>query len=1068
MDFFSAANDASAVALTQNDSFAQAIASSFGSFTARLPSVAPLPLSRPTPTTKPMLHSNNFHAVQHGELANLVNSPSVLFIDIRPHAQFANARLPNALSLSVPSTLLKRPLFSLDKLASMLSSSSSCLRFLGWNTSAQIVVYDADSASLPDSSNILGLLRKFANDNSGYSGRLCWLKGGFQSVWRDRRELIDQHPLVPDPMTTSVLPSTSLNPNLLPTAAFRAPKRQSPFSSSVRAGMPMPSLPHQPFNPFFDTIRQNIELSHGITERIPLKLTAHAKQRIYDLPFSWLRAIALRTASDLEMDVEESMESLAMQFYRIELAEQRRLMGVMEHHSRESLVQNYSERKGVPVKPFPFSITAGVEKGAKNRYRHIWPFEHARVRLHSDKSISPSPSLDPTDTDDYVNASYVQPLCTRRRYIATQGPLEATFVDFWTLVWQQNVHVIVMLTREVEGSTVKCNCYWKDGTYGPLHLRLISCEGKEDGGDNMPSKQSSGFFNFRTEEEEKTHPIIKRSFLLTHSGYPHAKPRRIIHYQYLEWPDMNVPDDPRGVLELIKEVGKGMEESEQHGDNPNINGSVAEDQQLSEVDSRTGISRQGQGIQPLLLHCSAGVGRTGGFIAVDAVLDGIRREIRKSVEDQVRTAENKAIDDRTDSDGDIVMDETGQRTMPMPPNKGGDVLHVPVIDSRLPPSAPIPQRESEGDDTATRRWAENLEHIDSAYSRDIGDSEGRSSFETASLSTVSSSEESSFFPRTGPKNETKENDGEISPNAPSSGYATSSSFVTTVASEPGSKDGIVGATKKPFPSSNSAPGVDFKGVLSARLGEEENSRARTQSAPLASVSITKDGSTTMSPPGSDVRDAKDLAAQSTPNLKLSSASTTRPISVAASTSTTNVDYKDPRPMHRSDSPRLLSSCDEPLWEVIQDMREQRMSLCQSLRQYVFVHAAIIEGALMVVDKEKEALGADNVEKMIQQQQNGPTHSNAMPSSGPVFVYNDILTASSSSHGKRGASPTELLKEDKMGELRMSKRPSIKRKQRSHDGEMAVYSTARESLGERLTLPTFEIGNCCYLTGRRQY
>ncbi|KAK0198083.1 hypothetical protein F5146DRAFT_1018098 [Armillaria mellea] len=1085
MDFFSAANDASAVALTQNDTFAQAIASSFGSFTARLPSVAVPSLPQPTPTTRPTLHSDSFHAVQHSELAGLVNTPSVLFIDIRPHAQFSNARLPNALSLSVPSTLLKRPLFSLDKLASMLSSSSSRSRFLGWDTSAQIIVYDADSASLPDSSNILGLLRKFANDNSGYSGKLCWLQGGFQSVWRDRRELIDQHPLVPDPTTTSAPPSTSLNSNLLPTAAFRAPKRQSP--SSLRAGMSMPSLPHQPFNPFFDTIRQNVELSHGITERIPLKLTARAKQRIPDLPFAWLRNIALRTTSELETDVEESMESLAMQFYRIELAEQRRLMGVMEHHSRESLVQNYNERKGVSVKPFPFSITAGVEKGAKNRYRHIWPFEHARVRLHSDKSISPPPSLDSAvssnpspeltpssfapiltpsksrssnceDTDDYVNASYVQPLCTRRRYIATQGPLEATFVDFWTLVWQQNVHVIVMLTREIEGSTVKCNCYWKDGTYGSLNLRMISREGKEDGGDNIPSKQNGGFFNFCADEEEKTHPIIKRTFLLTHSGYPHSKPRRIVHYQYLEWPDMNVPDDPRGVLELIKEVGRGMEESEQHGDNVDINGFTAEDQ-LSDVDSRTGISRQGKGIQPLLLHCSAGVGRTGGFIAVDAVLDGIRQEIRKSVKDQVKMAEDKAGEDRTDCDGDIVMDETGQRTMPMPPNKGGDVLHVPVIDNGLSSTTSIPQRESEGDDTATRRWAENLEHIDSAYSRDVSDPEGRSSFETASLSTASSFEESSsFFPRTGPKNECKENDGEISPNATSSGYTTSSSFVTTIASEPSSKDGVVGSTKKSFPSSNSAPGVDFKILLGARLGEEETSRTRTQSAPVAGVS-TKDGSPftsrSLSSTGSDVKDAKDLAAQSTPNLKLSSASTTRPLSAVASTSTTNVDYKDPRPMHRPDSPRLLSACDEPLWEVVQDMREQRMSLCQSLRQYVFVHAAVIEGALMVADEEKEALGAEHVEKMIRQQ-SGSSHSNAVPAAGPVFVYNDILTASSSSHGKRGASPTELLKEDKMGELRMSKRPSIKRKQRSHDSELAVYS-ARESLGERLTLPTFEIG-----------
>ena len=57
-----------------------------------------------------------------------------------------------------------------------------------------------------------------------------------------------------------------------------------------------------------------------------------------------------------------------------------------------------------------------------SRYRNIWPFEHARVRLRKTKP----------DVDDYMNASYVQPLGTTKRYIATQGPLPATFVDFWT------------------------------------------------------------------------------------------------------------------------------------------------------------------------------------------------------------------------------------------------------------------------------------------------------------------------------------------------------------------------------------------------------------------------------------------------------------------------------------------------------------------------------------------------------------------------------------------------------------------------------------------------------------
>ena len=61
--------------------------------------------------------------------------------------------------------------------------------------------------------------------------------------------------------------------------------------------------------------------------------------------------------------------------------------------------------------------------------------------------------------------------------------------------------------------------------------------------------------------------------------------------------------------------------------------------------------------------------------------------------------------------------------------------------------------------------------------------------------------------------------------------------------------------------------------------------------------------------------------------------------------------KEPRKLHGDASPPLLSSYDEPIRRVVEDMREQRMSLCQSLRQYVFVHRAIIEGALMIVDEE---------------------------------------------------------------------------------------------------------------------
>jgi protein-tyrosine phosphatase len=147
-------------------------------------------------------------------------------------------------------------------------------------------------------------------------------------------------------------------------------------------------------NPFFDAIRQNTELSHGITERVPLQLPKRVRRRIRELPFPWLQDIAkcaapaprrprtlsdTSTTSDSESgddsdipnatEIEEGKEALAAQFYKVELAEQKRLMGIMEHHSRESghaTVATGSEQSQKLVL-FPFSITAGVEKGAKNR-----------------------------------------------------------------------------------------------------------------------------------------------------------------------------------------------------------------------------------------------------------------------------------------------------------------------------------------------------------------------------------------------------------------------------------------------------------------------------------------------------------------------------------------------------------------------------------------------------------------------------------------------------------------------------------------------------------------------------
>ena len=207
------------------------------------------------------------------------------------------------------------------------------------------------------------------------------------------------------------------------------------------------------------------------------------------------------------------------------------------------------------------------------------------------------------------------------------------------LCWEQNVHVIVMLTREIEGSMVKCGAYWAGTTFGPLRLRLMSTSSQSPP-ENMDN--GAGYFPLQPPLGDDTKPCrqpttIKRIFELTHGDYPHMKPRKVVHLQFLEWPDMNVPDDPHGVLELIREVEKAVEETravDQASMEVDEGGTDLTAANLShvELDERTGVAKHAMGKNsPVLLHCSAGVGRTGGFIAVDAVLDAVRRELRKSI-----------------------------------------------------------------------------------------------------------------------------------------------------------------------------------------------------------------------------------------------------------------------------------------------------------------------------------------------------------------------------------------------------------------------------------------------------
>jgi tyrosine-protein phosphatase 2/3 len=211
----------------------------------------------------------------------------------------------------------------------------------------------------------------------------------------------------------------------------------------------------------------------------------------------------------------------------------------------------------------PFSISAGMEKGTKNRYNNIWPYDHTRVKISECRK----------GDCDYVNASYVQAEGCNKIYIATQGPLPATYEDFWKVIWEQNSRVIVMLTKEEEAGRIQCHRYWSDTSckHGPIEISLIS----------------------ETFNGLADNTIITRKFRISHINHPEISAREITQLHFLGWPDFGIPDSPSHILNLID---------------------VANSTQSQAIQSSSGS------VGPMVVHCSAGCGRTGTFCTIDSTL----------------------------------------------------------------------------------------------------------------------------------------------------------------------------------------------------------------------------------------------------------------------------------------------------------------------------------------------------------------------------------------------------------------------------------------------------------------
>ncbi|XP_067138555.1 tyrosine-protein phosphatase non-receptor type 4-like [Centruroides vittatus] len=189
---------------------------------------------------------------------------------------------------------------------------------------------------------------------------------------------------------------------------------------------------------------------------------------------------------------------------------------------------------------------------------------------------------------DYINASYVNMEIPNtgiiNKYIATQGPLPNTCAEFWQMVWEQDSTIIVMVTTLTEQGQAKCYRYWPQSLresieYGPLQITLV--------------------------QEEETPTGIFRQFSVL--NVETNKLRRIIQMQYVSWPDHGVPEDDEDFFNFVGQIRQKRKET----------------------------------MEPIIVHCSAGVGRTGVVILMETVMCLIEANQPIYPLDIVRTMRNQ-------------------------------------------------------------------------------------------------------------------------------------------------------------------------------------------------------------------------------------------------------------------------------------------------------------------------------------------------------------------------------------------------------------------------------------------
>ncbi|KAH3686294.1 hypothetical protein WICPIJ_002743 [Wickerhamomyces pijperi] len=513
----------------------------------------------------------------------------LIIIDLRSFNQYNISRVKESLNICVPSTLLKRNSFHLSNVfKTMISVQEKYMNSVLANDkeTTTIVFYDASSTMDQCAFHTYQVMKKFTteifDEYKGKSFQLYLFAHGY-------KDIVDQDPEKTLIETRRYKRETisGVNPSLASASSKKSPGSASSNDGTI-SRFTLPSATDPSYS-FINSLKKN-QIPLNNADELVKQYTFNPPQSINPDAFpKWLKPY---------LDKEAGLRKIIQNFQKVEQSENERIYYSIKANSarrqRSSSNASTSSRTSLSS-PSDYTLN-GTENGFKNRYPNILPYEHSRVKLVP-SPITPNPNATPnpqlnqyndnyfgstwlsvsnsqtsdnasTTYDDYINANFitVPQVNPDLNYIATQAPLPSTIKDFWKLCFSNDVKLIVSLTNLTEYGISKSDVYWENSKEVELLEEISDFNGLKD-------------------------TLTYRKLKVTNRK---GISKEIHQLQFLKWPDSGVVN-PTDLFELIE----------------------TKEKLLSDQNSTFS--------SPILVHCSAGCGRTGVFITIDLIYKTLQK-----------------------------------------------------------------------------------------------------------------------------------------------------------------------------------------------------------------------------------------------------------------------------------------------------------------------------------------------------------------------------------------------------------------------------------------------------------